>query len=147
MPTSFCRFKPGTEALLYGAMDKVIVDRGLMDLGFIKARCRDYAAFLATIQEYDLLRVAESCGVAPNLIEEAALAYGSAESAMLMFSASMEERSRDSIRAVVNLALLVGQSGQARSRTVRTHRAKQPAGSVRHGHVAGSSARLRTRGR
>ena len=108
----FLQIQPGTEALLYGAMEKVIVDRGLMDLTFIKARCRDYPAFLAAIQEYDLLRVAESCGVAPKLIEEAGLAYGRARAAMLMFSASMEERSRDSVRAVVNLALLSGNLGK-----------------------------------
>jgi len=108
----FLQIKPGTEALLYGAMAKIIVDRGLMDSGFIKARCRDYPAFLATIREYDLLRVAESCGVAPSLIEAAALAYGGASAATLMFSASMEERSRDSIRAVVNLLLLSGHLGK-----------------------------------
>ena len=108
----FLQIKPGTEALVYGAIAKVIVDRGLMDIGFIKARCRDYEAFLSTIREYDLLRVAESCGVAPHLIEAAALAYGNAKSATLMFSASMEERSRDSLRAVVNLALLSGNLGK-----------------------------------
>jgi predicted molibdopterin-dependent oxidoreductase YjgC len=108
----FLQIKPGTEALLYGAIAKVIVDRGLLDLGFIKTRCRDYELFLATVREYDLLRVADACGVAPNLIEAAALAYGAASSATLMFSASMEERSRDSIRAVVNLALLSGNLGK-----------------------------------
>jgi formate dehydrogenase major subunit len=108
----FLQIEPGTEALLYGAIAKLIVDRGLMDLGFIKTRCRDYEPFLATVREYDLLRVAEACGVAPHLIEAAALAYGSATSATLMFSASMEERSRDSIRAVVNLALLSGNLGK-----------------------------------
>ena len=43
----FLQIKPGTEVLLYGAMAKVIVDRGLMNLPFIKAHCRDYEAFLA----------------------------------------------------------------------------------------------------
>ena len=33
--------------VLYGAMAKVIVDRGLMNLPFIKAHCRGYEAFLA----------------------------------------------------------------------------------------------------
>jgi anaerobic selenocysteine-containing dehydrogenase len=36
----FLQIKPGPEALLYGAIAKVIVDRGLMDLDFIKTRCR-----------------------------------------------------------------------------------------------------------
>ena len=47
----FLQIKPGTETLLYGAMAKVIVDRGLMKLPFIKARCRDYEAFLAEVRE------------------------------------------------------------------------------------------------
>lgn len=109
----FLQIKPGTEASLYGAIAKVIVDRGLMNLGFIKSRCREYEAFLGAVREYDLLRVAEGCGVSPQLIEQAALVYGKARAATLMFSASMEERSRDSLRAVVNLALLTGNFGKA----------------------------------
>jgi len=108
----FLQIKPGTEILLYGAMAKVIVDRGLMKPAFIKARCRDYDAFLAEVCEYDLLRVAEACGVSASLIESAALAYGHAESAALLFSSSMEERTRDGIRAVVNLVLLTGNLGK-----------------------------------
>ena len=108
----FLQIKPGTETLLYGAIAKVIVDRGLAKLPFIRARCRDYTEFLAQVLEYDLLRVAEACGVAPDLIEAAALAYGQARSATLLFSASMEDRTRDSIRAVVNLVLLTGNLGK-----------------------------------
>jgi predicted molibdopterin-dependent oxidoreductase YjgC len=108
----FLQIRPGTETLLYGAMAKVIVDRGLMKLPFIKARCRNYEAFLAEVCEYDLLRVAEACGVSADLIEAAALAYGRAASATLLFSSSMEDRTRDSIRAVVNLILLTGNLGK-----------------------------------
>ncbi len=108
----FLQIKPGTETLLYGAIAKVIVDRGLMKLPFIKARCRDYEAFLAAVYDYDLLRAAEGCGVSANLIEAAALTYGRAASAAVLFSTSMEDRASDSIRAVVNLALLTGNLGK-----------------------------------
>ena len=108
----FLQIKPNTEALLYGAMAKVIVDRGLEDLPFVKNRCQDHDAFLAEIRQYDLLQAAEACGVSAELIESAALAYARAKSAALLFSASMEERTRDSIRAVVNLALLTGNLGK-----------------------------------
>ena len=108
----FLQIRPGTEALLYGAMAKVIVDRGLMKLPFIKAHCLDYENFLAGIYEYDMLRAAEACGVEGSLIESTALTYARAESAALMFSTSMEDRTRDSIRAVVNLALLAGNLGK-----------------------------------
>jgi formate dehydrogenase (coenzyme F420) alpha subunit len=109
----FLQIKPGTETLLYGAMAKIIIDRGLMKLPFIKARCRDYEAFLAKVSNYDLLRAAEGCGVSASLIEEAALTYGRASSAALLFSASMEDRTRDNVRALVNLVLLTGNLGKA----------------------------------
>lgn len=109
----FLQIKPNTEALLYGAMAKVIVDRGLMNLPFIKERCRDYEAFLLQIAEYDLLQVSEACGAPAAQIEVAALSYARARSAALLYSSSMEERTRDSIRAVVNLALLTGNLGKA----------------------------------
>ena len=38
----FLQIRPGTDVTLYGAMAKVIVDRGLRDLPFIRAHCRDY---------------------------------------------------------------------------------------------------------
>lgn len=108
----FLQIKPNAEAVLYGAIAKVIVDRGLMDRGFIEDRCRDYEAFEEQVQQCDLLAAAEGCGVPLDLIEAAALTYARAQSAALLYSTSMEERTRDSIRAVVNLALLTGNLGR-----------------------------------
>ena len=108
----FVQIRPNTEAMLYGAMAKVIVDRGLMNLGFIRERCDNYEAFLKELQYYDLLTAAEYCGVAPELIETAALIYAGAKTASVLYSTSMEERSKDSIRAVVNLALITGNLGK-----------------------------------
>lgn len=108
----FLQIKPNTEALLYGAMAKVIVDRGIEDIRFIKARCRDYEGLLGEIHRYDLLEAAEICGVSAEHIEEAALAYARAKSAAVLYSTSMEERARDSVRAVVNLVLLTGNLGK-----------------------------------
>jgi predicted molibdopterin-dependent oxidoreductase YjgC len=108
----FLQIKPGTEALLYGAMAKVIVDRGLMNLPFIKARCHDYEAFLEQARDYDLLQAAEGCGVPADLLEEAALAYGRAKAAALLYSTGIETRHKDAIRASVNLALLTGNLGR-----------------------------------
>ncbi|MBM3890858.1 MAG: molybdopterin oxidoreductase, partial [Verrucomicrobia bacterium] len=108
----FLQLKPGTETLLYGAMAKVIVDRGLMNLSFIKARCRDYEAFLGKVRDYDLLRAAEDCGVSAELIEAAALAYARARSAAILYSTGIEARDAETVQAIVNLALLTGQIGK-----------------------------------
>jgi predicted molibdopterin-dependent oxidoreductase YjgC len=108
----FLHLLPGTEPLLYGAMAKVIVDRGLMNLPFIKARCRDYEAFLATVRDYDLLAAAEACGVAPELIEAAALSYAKAKSAAVLYSTGVEAHEPEAVEALCNLVLLTGQIGK-----------------------------------
>lgn len=108
----FLQIKPGTEAALYGAMAKVIVDHGLMDRPFIKARCAEYEAFLAAVAGHDLLAAAAECGVTAEQIEAAALAYGRAKAAAILYSTGIEARSADSIRGLVNLALLAGQLGR-----------------------------------
>jgi formate dehydrogenase (coenzyme F420) alpha subunit len=104
--------KPGTDSLLFGAMAKVVVDHGLMDLSFIKGRCRDYEAFLENVNTYDLLAAAKTCGVPAELIEAAALAYARAKSAAILYSTGIRVRDIESIMAKVNLALLCGQIGK-----------------------------------
>jgi predicted molibdopterin-dependent oxidoreductase YjgC len=109
----FLQLKPGTQTLLYSAMAKVIVDRGLANLPFIHARCRLYEEFLAHVHEYDLAAAAESCGVPAELIEAAALAYARARSAAVLYSTGIEARAAGPIEAIVNLVLLTGQIGRA----------------------------------
>jgi predicted molibdopterin-dependent oxidoreductase YjgC len=108
----FLQVRPGTEALVYAAMAKVIVDRGLMNQSFVKTHCRDYDAFVAAVGRLDLLGAAEASGVAPELIEGAALAYGRARAAAWLYSTGVEARNEDSIRSAVNLVLLTGNVGR-----------------------------------
>jgi predicted molibdopterin-dependent oxidoreductase YjgC len=108
----FLQLRPGTEVLLYGAMAKVIVDRGLANLRFLKVQVQGLDAFLSAVGSYDLLSVAAQCGVAADAIETAALAYAQARSAAILYSTGAEARTVDSIRGLVNLALLTGNIGR-----------------------------------
>jgi len=108
----FLQILPGTGAMLYGAVAKVIVDRGLMDSRFIKKHCHAYDAFLAEVRLYDVLEASETCGVSPQLIEEAAQTYARAGCAAVLYSTGIEGRTPDDIRAIVNLALLTGNVGK-----------------------------------
>ncbi len=108
----FLQIKPGTESLLYGALAKVIVDRSLLNLPFIKARCEGWEDFLEAVRDFDLLQAADGCGVPMELIEAAALAYGRASSAAILYSTGVEARDDDSIRGLLNLALLTGNFGK-----------------------------------
>ena len=108
----FLQYRPRSAVCLYGAMAKVIVDRGLMDLKFIKARCADYEAFLDRVQDYDVLWAAERCGIKPELIEEAAIAFAKARPAVILYSSGAEARGVEPIQAMVDLALLTGNVGK-----------------------------------
>jgi formate dehydrogenase (coenzyme F420) alpha subunit len=109
----FLQIRPGTEVTLYAALAKVILDRGLADLRFIQAHCRDHAPFLEALQEYDLVGAAEVCGVPAETLEQVALAYGTARAASILYSTGVESRSKDSVRALVNLALMTGNVGRS----------------------------------
>jgi formate dehydrogenase major subunit len=108
----FLQINPGTEAVLYGAMAKLILDHGLMDQGFIKATCSDYDAFVAQARQYDLVAAAQTCGVPAEQIDAVAVAYAKSRSSAILYSTGAETRDADSIKAVVNLALLCGQIGK-----------------------------------
>jgi predicted molibdopterin-dependent oxidoreductase YjgC len=108
----FLQIKPGTEVALYQGMMKVILDRGLANLAFVKSRCREYESFLARAMKYDLLQCAETCDVPPDSIEAAAVAFARAKSASLLYSTGGESRDRESIQAIVDLILLTGQIGK-----------------------------------
>ena len=53
----------------YGAMAKIIIDRGLMKANFIKAHCSNYEEFAKRIRNYDVLWCAERCGLSATQIE------------------------------------------------------------------------------
>lgn len=108
----FLQINPGTEALLYGAMAKVIVDHGLMNAAFIQARCADYEAFVAKVRDYDLVAASQACGVPSADIEAAAMAFARGKASALLYSTGAEARDEGSIRAAVNLVLLTGQIGK-----------------------------------
>lgn len=108
----FLQLKAGTEAVLYGAMAKVIVDRGLANRAFIQGRCSGYEAFEATALGYDLLAAAEYCGVPAERIEAAALAYARAGTAAILYSTGIETRETEAVEAPINLALLAGHLGR-----------------------------------
>jgi predicted molibdopterin-dependent oxidoreductase YjgC len=107
----FLQIRPGTQAPLYAAMAKVIADRGLHDREFLRDRCQDADAFLSAVREVDLLGAAAACGLEAAQIEEAALAFGRARSAAILYSTA-SPRSPQVIEGLVSLSLLTGNVGR-----------------------------------
>jgi formate dehydrogenase (coenzyme F420) alpha subunit len=109
----FLNTKPGTAGYLYAAMAKILVDRGIVDLDFIRARCTGYEAFLDNIRSFDILFAARRCDVDPALIEQAALMYARNRPGMLMYAAGSEDIGQDALSAMVNLVMLTGNLGKS----------------------------------
>ncbi|MBP8258362.1 MAG: molybdopterin-dependent oxidoreductase [Verrucomicrobia bacterium] len=112
LANGFLQYRPGTDVFLYGAMAKVIVDRGLENRAFIRDHCGGYEAFLEAVAGYDLLMAADVCGVPAEQIERAALAYGRAGRAALLYSTGSESREKAAMQSLVNLVLLTGNLGK-----------------------------------
>jgi formate dehydrogenase major subunit len=108
----FLQIRPGTEYILYGAMCKIIYDKGLCNRSFIKGHCQDFDKFLESIRGYDLIGASDECGVAPDLIEKAATWYATAKNAAILYSTGIESRRVESIIGSVNLCLIAGQIGK-----------------------------------
>jgi predicted molibdopterin-dependent oxidoreductase YjgC len=108
----FLNIKPGTEGYLYAAMAKIIIDRGSIDLEFIRSRCKNYEEFLKNIQSFDLLFAARHCDINAALIEQAALMYADNTPGLLLFAAGAEDIGKDALSSMVNLVLLTGNIGK-----------------------------------
>ncbi len=105
---------PGTDvALLNGIMRQILV-QGLQDQDFIGERCEDFEPFRASLERYDLPRVEEITGVAGEKIRQAALLFGKAASAMVLYGMGVTQHTTgtDNVKAVANLLMLTGNLGR-----------------------------------
>lgn len=110
----FLQIRPETQAVLYGAMAKIIIDRGLQHTDFVKSCCTGYQRFAESAQVCDVLEAAERCGVSAESIEAAAVLIGRASRVASLFS-TVEARQQSGLQALVNLMLLTGNLGKAGS--------------------------------
>ncbi len=110
----FLRQKPGTDVALLMGMMRVIVEAGLADTEFIKARCEDYDAFCESLDAFDLDFVERNTGVDREKIVEAARLYAENSPASILYAMGITQHTygTDNVMAVANLALLTGNMGK-----------------------------------
>ncbi len=113
----YLQIKPGTNIAMFNGLANVIIEKGLADIDFIKSRTEGFEEFKQKVKEYTLERVSEITGVAPELIEQAAVMYGSAESAMIFYAMGITQHrsGTDNVKSIANLALLTGNVGRPSS--------------------------------
>ena len=106
--------RPGTDVALLMGMIRVIVDEGLTDMDFIKARCEGYDEMIASLAEFDLDSVEKITTVPKEQIAEAARMYASNGPSSILYCMGITQHSHgtDNVWAISNLALLTGNLGK-----------------------------------
>lgn len=103
--------RPGTDAALALGMMKIIVDRGLHDLEFLKRHALGWEKLISErLPEYPPERVAAITGLAPRDIEKLALMYGSTRKSFIRLNWGIQRHSNGGsmVRAIELLPVLTG---------------------------------------
>jgi ferredoxin-nitrate reductase len=106
--------RPGSDLALLASMLGVIEAEGLLDEEFIAAHTTGFEAAVAVAREWPPERAAEACGVGAELIVEAARRFGTAQTALAMWSMGANQSTVGTLknRALINLCLATGNLGR-----------------------------------
>ena len=110
LSNSFLNYTPGSEALLAGALTKLIVENGQADDAFTKKYVKNTADIKKVVAGVDLKKAVAATGVSLELLQDAATALGEAASVALIFGADVTKSAQcvEITNALSNLALVAG---------------------------------------
>jgi formate dehydrogenase major subunit len=106
--------RPGTNIPLLNAIACTIVEEGLFDAQFVRDRVSDWDSFRRFIASWTPETVVDICGIAANLIRQAARIYATQKPAMCFHGLGVTEHGQgtEAVTCLVNLALLTGNLGK-----------------------------------
>lgn len=108
------QIRPGTNIPTLHGVAHAVIEAGLADLEFVKARTEDFDAYWTFLQDWTPEKAAEIAGVDPEDIRRAASVYASAKPAMIFHGLGMTEHTQgtEGVRCLANLALVTGNIGK-----------------------------------
>lgn len=108
------QLKPGTNVALLNMMSYYIIQAGLVDQSFIDQRCDSWDSFKQQILSINLNQLETITGVDQKLVQQAAIAYASADGAMSFHGLGVTEHSQGSrtVMNIANLAMMTGNIGR-----------------------------------
>jgi len=108
--------RPGYDAHLFNALLVQLVDRGVVDTGFVSAHTNGFEAALAAARESanDLERVAQETGLNPQDIETFFDWFVRTEKTMTLYSQGVNQSSRgtDKVNSILNCHLATARIGK-----------------------------------
>ncbi|MBI4011213.1 MAG: molybdopterin-dependent oxidoreductase, partial [Candidatus Rokubacteria bacterium] len=110
------RQRPGTDVALFNALAKVILDEGLWDPGFVRARTENFEAWRAAVAPYTPEAAERITGVPAELIVQAARWYArppfSGSCLIWGMGVTQHTNGTANAHALLNLSLVTGQLGR-----------------------------------
>lgn len=105
---------PGTDIVLYNAIGRRLLERGLIDYEFIKNHTDNYQKYRAQILSLSIKQAAKICGVSEKDIKMAADMIGLSDKFISMWAMGLNQSviGTDKNVALINLSLITGQVGK-----------------------------------
>ncbi|WP_205697695.1 nitrate reductase [Conexibacter sp. SYSU D00693] len=106
--------RPGSDLPLLNAMLGVLADEGLLDEAFVARHTTGFGRALEAARAWPVPRAAEACGVPAADIVRAARLFGTAGTAMALWSMGANQSTVGTLknRALINLCLATGNLGR-----------------------------------
>jgi formate dehydrogenase (coenzyme F420) alpha subunit len=110
----YLSIKPGTDVALINSLMHVILNEGFEDRKFIENRTKNFKKLEERVKNYPPSVVEKITGVSSKKIIKAALTFGKADSASLLYSMGITQHKQgtDNVKSLSNLALLTGNIGK-----------------------------------
>lgn len=106
--------RPGSNVALLNMMMYFIIKNNKVDESFVANRTQGFGDFKQAIEQLDLDELSQITGVDKRLVEQAALAYASAKSAMSFHGLGVTEHSQGTVTVelIAELAMITGNIGK-----------------------------------
>jgi formate dehydrogenase major subunit len=106
--------RPGTNVPVLNALACVVIEEGLTDETFVRERLSGYETYRQSVLSWTPEKAASACSVDPGLIRAAARLYATHKPAICFHGLGITEHRQgtDSVKCLVNLALLTGNIGK-----------------------------------
>ncbi|MDL4842283.1 assimilatory nitrate reductase catalytic subunit NasC [Aquibacillus rhizosphaerae] len=106
--------KPGSDVALANGLLKIIIEKNLLDEGFINTRTTGFEEVKDLVSSLELKEIAELTGVSEDQISQAASAFGQEESGMIFTARGIEQQldGTNAVRCFLNILLATGKIGK-----------------------------------
>ncbi len=106
--------RPGSNVAVINAMQKVLIDEGLIDQAFIDAHSEGFDEVAKTLESVNLDWASEISGVDPDAIRAAARLYATGRAAQILWGLGITEACHGTVAAfgLINMAVMTGNVGR-----------------------------------